>query len=91
MSASSPQYPGVTFGPFTRASRLVPTGVSLNSSPGTGSPSQPALAPVGPVQIANGAVSVAPNPVMKASSSPQASNERSRSSSQKRCPSPAAA
>ena len=39
----------------------------------------------------HGAVSVAPHPVTNASSSPQTSNERSRSSSQKRWPSPAAA
>ena len=79
------------FGPRTRASIFDPTGASLSSMPGAGSPMRPAKAPARPVLSANGAVSVAPKPVIHRSSSPQVSTAMSRSSSKNRWLNPAAA
>ena len=73
-----PSSPGVTFGPRTRASSFSPTGASFSSTPGRGqADAARRRRRRGPVQSANGAVSVAPRPVIQSSSSPQASTATS--------------
>ena len=79
------------FGPRTRASIFDPTGASFSSIPGDGRPTMPADAPSGPVLSANGAVSVAPNPVIHRMSSPHDCTAIWLSSSKDRWLSPAAA
>jgi hypothetical protein len=61
VSAGSPRYPGITFGPRTRISSFAPFGTIFTSTPGTGTPTFPGPSSGKCAIVAIGAVSVDPH------------------------------
>ena len=81
----------MTFGPFTRISSLSSTGVSLISTPGTGTPITPARSIGKCAAVASGDVSVSPHEEVIITGSPRASRATFSSRVHRSCGSAAAA